>query len=125
MVQFGVHGDPTVNEAWDNRTILDDPVVHTNAAGTLSFAKTGAPNSATTQLFINLKDNSNLDGMGFAPVGEVSEGMDVVTSLFTGLGEGAPRGRGPEQNRLAKEGNAYLEQFPELDRIESMTVLID
>lgn len=37
----------------------------------MTFAKTGAPNSRTTQLFINYVDNARLDGMGFAPFAKV------------------------------------------------------
>ncbi len=123
IVQFGVHGDPEVGRDWEEATIPDDPVLHSNVAGTLSFAKTGTPDSATTQLFINLEDNARLDEMRFTPIARVVEGMDVVLRLHTGYGEGAPWGRGPSQARLAAKGEAYLQQFPELDRIRSMRVV--
>lgn len=122
MVQFGVHGNPEVNRLWKSATISDDPVNMSNLRGTVVFAKTGRPNSATTQLFINLADNAQLDMMGFAPIGHVVQGMDVVDQLYTGYGEGAPSGQGPSQARLADEGEAHLREFPLLTRIINMSV---
>jgi len=78
MVQFGIHGDPEVNRLWKSATITDDPVKMPNVRGTVAFAKSGRPNSATTQLFVNLGDNPSLDAIGFAPIGHVVEGMGVV-----------------------------------------------
>ena len=122
MAQFGIHGDPKVAAAWRDATIADDPVRQHNARGMLSFATAG-PNTRTTQLFINYADNSRLDGMGFAPFGEVVEGMAVVDSLYGGYGEGAPNGRGPDQMRIHIEGEKYLaRQFPKLDKIKKATV---
>jgi peptidyl-prolyl cis-trans isomerase A (cyclophilin A) len=122
MAQFGIHGDPRVNEAWTDERISDDPVRESNRRGMMTFATAG-PNTRTTQLFINFGDNTQLDGMGFAPIGHVVEGMETVDSLYGGYGEGAPSGRGPNQQRIREEGNAYLESdFPELDRIVRVTV---
>lgn len=124
MVQFGISGHPEVNAAWREATIQDDPVVKSNTKGMVTFAKTGAPNSRSTQLYINYGDNSKLDKMGFAPIGEVVEGMDVVESLYTGYGDGPPMGRGPNQGLIQSKGNAYLkEKFPELDYIESAEIV--
>ncbi len=117
MAQFGISPDPRTAAVWRVRRIDDDPVLASNTRGRVSFATAG-PGTRTTQLFINLVDNSRLDSMGFAPVGEVTEGMDVVDSLFSGYGEGAPSGRGPAQDRIQAEGNAYLErEFPDLDAV--------
>ena len=119
MAQFGIHGDPKVARAWQGASIPDDPVVESNRRGTLTFAKTGAPNSRSTQFFINFRDNRNLDRMGFSPVGEVVEGMEVIDAIHK-VGEGAPRGPGPGQGRIRAQGNAYLKQaYPDLDYIES------
>ncbi len=119
MVQFGIHGEPAVNAAWEKLAIPDDSVSHSNARGTMSFATSG-PGTRTTQVFINLVDNASLDPMGFSPVGEVVEGMAVVDSLYAGYGEGAPAGFGPDQMRIMSEGNAYLErEFPKLDFIRT------
>jgi peptidyl-prolyl cis-trans isomerase A (cyclophilin A) len=122
MVQFGLHGDPAVTEVWAGERIMDDPVRASNTRGHVSFAMAG-PDTRTTQIFINLGDNAQLDAMGFAPIGRVIEGMDVVDRLYTGYGEGAPRGRGPDQARVRAEGNVYLtNEFPELDHVERATV---
>ena len=119
MVQFGIHGEPAVNAAWEKLPVPDDSVAHSNARGTMSFATSG-PATRTTQVFINLVDNASLDQMGFSPVGEVIEGMAVVDSLYAGYGEGAPAGFGPDQMRIMSEGNAYLErEFPKLDFIRT------
>ena len=123
MAQFGIHGDPHVAAAWRDATIPDDPVRQHNARGTVSFATAG-PGTRTTQLFVNYGDNSRLDGAGFSPFGQVVEGMDVVDRLYAGYGEGAPRGRGPDQGRIQAEGNAYLERgFSQLDSVTRATIV--
>jgi peptidyl-prolyl cis-trans isomerase A (cyclophilin A) len=124
MAQFGINGDPSLNTLWRQARIQDDPVKQSNKRGTVSFATSGL-NSRTTQVFINYADqNTQLDGMGFAPFGRVVEGMNVVDSLYSGYGEGGPRGKGPEQFKAQTEGNAYLEkQFPKLDYVKSATVV--
>lgn len=122
MAQFGMNGDPRVNMAWRNAIIVDDPVTQSNTRGRVSFAK-GGPNSRTTELFINFRDNATLDERGFAPIGEVVEGMDVVDRFHAGYGDGPPRGDGPYQAQVQAQGNAYLDaSFPELTRILSATV---
>src|SRR6185295_3116644 len=123
MCQFGIHGDPKVAAAWKTSSITDDPVKGSNTRGAITFATRG-PDTRTTQLFINFGDNKNLDGMGFASFGKVTEGLDVVDKINGEYGEGAPRGRGPDQGRVQKEGNAYLKKdFPNLDYIKSASVL--
>ncbi len=123
MGQFGIHGDPIVAAAWRPAKIQDDVVKGSNVRGAITFAMAG-PNTRTTQFFINLADNANLDSMGFSPFGKVIEGMDVVDKINGEYGEGAPRGRGPDQGRVQEEGNKYLKaEFPRLDYIKSATVL--
>lgn len=124
MVQFGISGDPKIAAAWRGAQIQDDAVKASNTRGMVTFAKTGAPNSRTTQIFINFGNNANLDSMGFSPFGKVVEGMEIVDSLYKGYGEGAPRGRGPDQQRVQAEGNTYLKaSFPELDYINSAEIM--
>jgi len=124
MAQFGIHGDPAVNKVWRTATLPDDPVKQSNKKGFLTFAKTGAPNSRSVQFFLNLVDNANLDGMGFAPIGQIVEGLDVLEKINSEYGEGAPRGRGPDQGRVQQEGNAYLKKdFPRMDYIVSAEIL--
>ena len=125
MAQIGFNGDPAVNAAWRMARIKDDPVKKSNTRGMVSFATSGA-NSRTTQFFINYVNNARLDGMGFAPFGEVIEGMDVVRNFYSGYGEGAPSGKGPSQSRIANEGNAYLKaEFPKLDYIIKAEIIDD
>jgi len=123
MVQFGINGDPAVSAAWRNARIGVDPVKQSNKAMYITYAMGAKPDTRTTQVFINYGNNGNLDAMGFAPFGEVIEGKDVVNKIYTGYGEGAPRGRGPEQGRVQMEGNAYLNKdFPKLDFIKKATI---
>ncbi|MGH8065748.1 MAG: peptidylprolyl isomerase [Candidatus Entotheonellia bacterium] len=123
MAQFGIHGDPKISAAWRQERIQDDPVKQSNTRGYLSYAMAG-PNTRTTQLFINYADNSRLDQMGFAPIGRVSEGQEVVDRLYAGYGEGAPRGKGPDQGRMQMEGREYLtKNFPQLDCITKATII--
>jgi peptidyl-prolyl cis-trans isomerase A (cyclophilin A) len=123
MVQFGIHGDPQVSAAWRDQRIPDDPVRRTNLRSMVSFATAG-PGTRTTQVFINYGSNDQLDATGFAPFGQVVEGMDVVDHLYAGYGEGAPRGRGPDQRRIQAEGNAYLERaFPRMDYVRRATIV--
>ncbi|MGH7530380.1 MAG: peptidylprolyl isomerase [Gemmatimonadales bacterium] len=125
MAQFGIHGDPEVSAAWREQYIPDDPVLRTNIRGMVSFATAG-PGTRTTQVFVNYRNNDRLDAMGFAPFGQVIEGMEVVDSLYRGYGEGQPRGRGPAQMRLQIEGNEYIErQFPRLDYIIRARIVAD
>ena len=123
MAQFGIHGDPAVASAWRGARIQDDPVKESNGRGYVSYAMAG-PNTRTTQFFINYGDNARLDGMGFSPFGMVAEGMHVVDALYSGYGEGAPSGNGPDQGRVQMQGNAYLKKdFPSLDYIKSAQLL--
>ena len=119
MAQVGMHGEPAVQAAWSKAWMPDDPVVQSNTRGMVTFAAQAAADSRTTQFFINFGDNSYLAQHGpFAPFGKVVEGMQVVDALYSDYGEGAPRGRGPSQAEIARQGSAYLKaNFPELDAI--------
>ena len=122
MVQFGINGDPGVMGRWRTAQIGDDPVTQSNKRGTITFAMAG-PNTRTSQVFINFADNANLDGMGFSPFGRIVSGMNVVDALNAEYGEGAPRGRGPDQSRLQSEGNTYLmKDFPRMDYVKKATI---
>jgi len=123
MAQFGIHGDPKVNEKWEPARISDDPVKESNLRGAVSFA-TGGPDTRTTQLFINYGDNHQLDQSGFAPFAKVVQGMEVVDAFCKDYGEGAPRGGGPSQELIQSQGNSYLRaQFPKLDYIKRASVV--
>eukprot|EP01128_Nolandella_sp_AFSM9_P012213 TRINITY_DN9058_c0_g1_i1.p1 TRINITY_DN9058_c0_g1~~TRINITY_DN9058_c0_g1_i1.p1 ORF type:complete len:260 (-),score=65.03 TRINITY_DN9058_c0_g1_i1:123-857(-) len=118
VVQFGINGTPLISGEWNgaNATIKDDPVLRSNTIGMMSYAAAG-PNTRTTQVFINLGDNSRLDGMGFAPFAKVIQGMDVVQKIFSGYKEL------PNQGLIYSQGDEYLKKkFPLLDYIVSTTV---
>ncbi len=117
VAQFGIPARPEVAAAWDHAYIKDDKVTQSNKRGTLTFATAG-PGTRTTQIFINFSDNKGLDGQGFAPFGQVTEGMEAVDKFFSGYGES------PEQGRITAFGKTYLDKsFPNLDRIVSAIVM--
>ena len=119
VVQFGLPADPAVGAKWFGSEFPDDPVKKSNEPGTISFATRG-PNSRTTQVFINLGSNANLDGMGFAPFGEVTDGFDIVKAINPEYDQQ------PDQGQIRSRGNAYLEpQFPRLDYIKKATLILE
>ncbi len=123
MVQFGLNGNPALNRVWTNARIPPDPVTQDNSRGTITFAMGGTPDSRTTQVFINFGANGALNRQGFAPFGKVLTGMEIVDQIYSGYGEGAPSGKGPDQVRTRNEGNAYLTaNFPQLDFIRKATI---
>lgn len=119
VVQFGIAADPKVTAKWRDSNLKDDPVKLSNTEGAISFATAG-PNTRTTQLFINLGNNSNLDGMGFAAFGKVEKGMEVVRSLYGEYGEDPT----PEQGSIERLGNKFLDlKYPKLDYIMEAKVI--
>jgi cyclophilin family peptidyl-prolyl cis-trans isomerase len=129
FAQFGIAGDPQVAAVWRNQTIADDPVRQSNTRGTFAFAMTG-PGARTTQIYINTVDQAgsaepySQDRQGFAPLGSVVSGMDVVDKLYSGYGESAGGGmRGGKQGRIFEEGNVHLDRdFPKLDKLIRATI---
>lgn len=117
MVQWGISGTPTIQAVWRNAQISDDPVKESNKRGFITFATAGA-NTRTTQVFINFKDNTFLDKQGFAPFGQVVEGMDVVSKINSQYREE------PNQSMIQNQGNAYLNKdFPKLDYVKKATIV--
>ena len=123
VTQFGISSYPPVAAAWSNANIKDDPVTQSNKRGYVTYAKTGAPNSRSTQIFINYKDNSGLDAQGFAPFAVVdADGMKVV-EMFYDQYDDQPTA---EQEQITKGGKAYLEKkYPKLDVIKHATLTGD
>lgn len=120
--QFGINGAPATNGLWSTAYLPDDPAKQSNVKGTLTYAHLGA-NNRTTQLFFNMKDNKDLDKQGFAPIGKVVTGMEVVESFYSAYGDMAPRGMGPDASKIEQQGNAYLDaKFPRLDYIKKATI---
>ena len=118
IAQFGIPGDPAITRVWKDRRIPDDSARASNVRGMIAYAMTG-PNTRTTQLFISLVDNRRIDAQGFAPIGRVVSGMEVIDQLYGGYGETAGGGmRAGRQDRMMNEGNQHLDRdFPKLDRI--------
>src|SRR5213594_3858967 len=121
VVQFGISAYPPVSAAWQNANIKDEPVTGSNKRGYLTYAKTSQPNTRSTQIFINLKDNAGLDRQGFSPFGVVdAQGMKVVDMLYDQYGDSA----GPDQDQIAKQGKPYIDKgWPKLDSIKSATLV--
>jgi peptidyl-prolyl cis-trans isomerase A (cyclophilin A) len=119
MAQIGMNGDPSIQGAWGRANFQDDPVKQSNKRGFVTFAKSSAPNSRSTQFFLNFVDNTGLDAQGFAPFGQVTTGMDVVDKLYSGYG----RNNVPDQSRITAEGNKYLQaEYPKLDYVKTATI---
>ncbi len=121
VVQFGISAYPPVSAAWENANVKDEPVTQTNKRGCLTYAKTSMPNTRSTQIFINLKDNAGLDGQGFSPFGYVdARGMKVVDMLYDQYGDAG----GPDQEQISKQGKPYLDKgWPKLDSIKTATLM--
>ncbi len=116
MVQFGIHGDPAIQKNWANANIQDDAKSQSNKKGFVTFATRG-PNTRTTQVFVNFKDNGFLDAQGFTPFGQVVSGMEIVEHINSQYGEK------PNQGSIQSEGNAYLNKdFPKLDFVKKATI---
>jgi peptidyl-prolyl cis-trans isomerase A (cyclophilin A) len=123
MAQFGISPYPEVSKVWETANIKDDPIVQSNHRGFVSFATAG-PNTRTTQVFINYGNNEALDRSGFSAFAVVTDGIEVVDKLYSGYGEGAPDGHGPDQGLISTRGHGYLEKgFPKLDIIRSATLV--
>ena len=118
MAQFGINGNPQIQSAWQRAFLRDDPVTQKNVRGFVSFTTEGRPQSRFTQIFINYADNSHLDADGFAPFGQVVDGMETVEKLFS------PSDPQPDQRRVLREGNEYLQaEFPKLDFVKKATIV--
>ena len=117
VAQFGVNGNPKLNEPWDAKPLPDDSVRHSNSRGTIAFAKEG-PGTRTHHIFISLGDNARLDKLQFAPFGSVVEGMSVMDSIYSEYREK------PDQQLIQTLGNSYLNRmFPKLDYVKTARVL--
>jgi peptidyl-prolyl cis-trans isomerase A (cyclophilin A) len=118
MAQGGMNGDPAIQAVWGHNNFKDDPVKQSNKRGFVTFAKTGAPNSRSTQFYINYGNNGALDAQGFAPFGQVISGMEFVDKFYTYGKQNVP-----DQGEITKSGNAYLQkEYPKLDYIKKATI---
>jgi peptidyl-prolyl cis-trans isomerase A (cyclophilin A) len=123
IAQFGVHKDYEIHRRWRTFFILDDPPQLKNERGTLAFAQDG-PNTRATEIFINLKDNPELNEQKFVPFARIVEGLDVADRLYSGYGEMRPIGRHIDVGRVEEGANDYLvPRFPELDFVKKTEIL--
>ena len=122
VVQFGLSAYPPISAAWEKANIQDEPVTQSNKRGYLTYAKTSMPNTRSTQIFINLKDNASLDRQGFSPFAFVdAQGMKVVDMLYDQYGDSG----GPDQDQISKLGKPYLDKgWPKLDSIKTATLIV-
>lgn len=126
VVQFGIHNDSTLNNFWNERTFIDEPVIKTNKRGTIAFARAGKE-TRTTQIFINLSDNSpKLDTLfwggvtGFPGIAQVISGMDVVDLFYDEYGDEL----GYKQDSIEQRGYDFLERnYPEIDYIRNAYIV--
>ncbi len=118
MAQFGINPNPKVTAVWSSQNLRDEPVKQSNKRGFITFAKTSMPNTRTTQVFINYGDNSRLDADGFAPFGEVIEGMDVAEKFYSGYGGN------PDQGALSQLGKSWIDKnMPKVDLIKTAVIV--
>jgi peptidyl-prolyl cis-trans isomerase A (cyclophilin A) len=122
VAQFG-QIDTMQNAAWSKVVVPDEPVLHGNKKGALSFARSGI-NSRACDLFINLKDNNRLDTVdyngvkGFPAFGDVISGMDVVEKLYSGYGDATM-----SKEELLANRKAFDAEFPKIDVIKKASVI--
>jgi homoserine O-acetyltransferase len=125
-VQFGINGNPKIAQQQRRVTIPDDTLKQHNTAGFVAFSNIG-PDTRSTQVYINLGDNTARNDIeaGFAPFGQVIEGMDVVEKLYGGYGEHSGGGmRAGHQDQIFEGGNAYLDrEYPKLDKLIRATIV--
>ncbi len=122
IAQFGIHPDPKQGALWRDLKFPDEPVKLKNTKGTISFAHNG-PHTRGVQVFLNLKNNPELDKT-FPAFGKIVEGMDVAEKITFLYGELAPKGAGPDGIQAELQGKAYLEKnFPRLDTLNKATIV--
>jgi peptidyl-prolyl cis-trans isomerase A (cyclophilin A) len=119
VAQWGIHGDPLIQRAWRDASLKDEPVKQSNLRGFVSFTNENSPQSRYTQVFINLRDNADLDQDNFPAFGRVIAGMENVETLYGGYAGAAE----PDGRRIIREGNEYLrKEYPLLDFIRMATI---
>jgi len=117
VAQFG-NTDTQIMDNWRSHKIPDEPVLHRNTRGTISFARSGK-DSRDLEIFINLKDNPVLDTLtfenvkGFTPLGQVKSGMETVDQLYSKYAEAPMADDNLYQNRAL-----FYQTWPKLDLIK-------
>ena len=125
VVQFG-NIDTTVTKKWEKFKVSDEPVLKSNLKGYVSYARAGKETRGN-DLFINLKDNARLDTVhaenivGYPVLGKVTNGMDVVETLYSGYGNKTM----DVYDSLSANRKKYLSLFPKLDSIKKAYIVKD
>jgi cyclophilin family peptidyl-prolyl cis-trans isomerase len=117
VIQFGISGVPALNS--NLTTIKDDPMgLASNTLGTVTFATAG-PDTRTTNLFINLANNSFLDSQGFTPFGVVlGDGLRVVKRIFNPTPH---KTMGVNQIEYMARGDDWItNKYPKIDLITAV-----
>ncbi|MBV6498351.1 MAG: Peptidyl-prolyl cis-trans isomerase cyp18 [Prosthecobacter sp.] len=88
MIQGGGFTPDMNQKAVDAPIAIESKNGLKNARGAIAMARTSNPNSATSQFFINVKDNANLDypsfdGYGYAVFGKVTKGLDICDAIVS------------------------------------------
>ena len=125
VVQFGIHGDSIINTYWETYKIPDEIVKQSNDSMTISFAR-GGIETRTTQIFINMKNNSRLDDLeysgvkGFPVIAKITSGMETIHKFYSGYGSEPAT----KQHIIYAKGNNYLKnKYPKLDYITKAYII--
>jgi len=120
VAQFGGN-DSVAYKKWNSVTVPDEVVKQGNTKGTFSFAR-GGKGTRTSDLFINLGNNSRLDTLfynevrGFPSFGKVTSGMEVVEKLYSGYSDSTME----HFDLMITNRQEFLKKFPDLDVIEKV-----
>ena len=121
VAQFG-SSDSTAYTNWNSAKLPDEKVIQGNSRGTLSFAR-GGKETRSTDLFINIGDNSRLDTLlynevkGFPSFGKVINGMTVVDNLYSGYSDTTME----NSELMYTDRKGFLKKFPKLDIIKRVS----
>lgn len=124
VAQFG-QTDSLAIAKWEKFKIPDEPLLNSNLKGTISFAR-AEKETRGTQIFINLKDNIQLDTLNYAGVkgfpvfGKVISGMDVVSALYNGYGNNTLE----EAFSPTYVRQSFLVKFPKVDSIKRAYLIV-
>lgn len=123
VAQFG-GSNRILKEEWMAHVVPDEKVTQPNLRGRMSWARAGKDNRGS-DLFINLADNPKLDTTeylgvrGYPPLGEVTNGMDVVDKLYDVYGDDLM----PEMERMYSDRNGFMQAYPGLDYVKKVSLL--
>lgn len=124
VAQFG-NTNTTTMAQWRTVPVPDEPRLHSNTRGTVSFARSGK-DSRDLEVFINLQNNTELDTIqfegvtGFTPIGTVTKGMENVDRLYSGYAETPMADPALYQSRTI-----FMQNYSKLDGITKAYLVED